>query len=388
MNPNVIFTVFSKEILDLLRDRRTLLSMVVLPVLSFPLVFGVMGRFIDEAEKKAGTEATTMAITKGSIPVAFNPVIARSGLRVIEVESVRTAVENKVAATGMAVSPDNSQITVFAEGTRQASGLAAEKLRTALNEYRDSLVIERLKSVNLDASVLKPFTVKRENVASERKMGGFVLGSMLGYAVILLMFSGGMYPAVDMAAGEKERKTLEALIASPARRTDIVLGKIFACVAAIYVTGVLTTASLFFSLTQAGFEMKGMDKLIGNVPTDAQTIGLMLLTLFPVAVMAGALMLAISLLARSFKEAQSYLTPLIMVVIFPSLLGGLPGMELTPMLSFIPIFNSSQLLKAILQGDVPMLSFVISNLANLGYAALCFLFAVRIFNNESVLFRT
>lgn len=388
MNPSVIFTVLQKEIIDLLRDRRTLLSMVILPVVVFPLVFGVMGRFLGDAEKKAATEATTVAIVKGSIPEVFTPAITRSGLKIVEVENVASAVENKTAATGLSVSSDGKLVSVYAEGTRQSSGLAADKLRTALNEYRDLLVLEKLKTANLDASVLKPFTVKRENVASERKMGGLLLGSMIGYIVILLMFSGGMYPAIDMAAGEKERKTLEALIASPARRTDIVLGKILACVAAIYATALLTTGSLFFSLKRGGIEMKGMEKMIGNVPTDPQTIGLMLVTLLPVAVMAGALMLAISLMARSFKEAQSYLTPLILLVIFPSLLGGLPGMELTPVMSLIPIFNSSQLLKAILQGDVPMLSFVITNVANIVYAIVCFIFAVRSFNNESVLFRT
>jgi sodium transport system permease protein len=388
MNPSVIFTVLKKEIIDLLRDRRTLMSMVILPVVVFPLVFGVMGRFMGDAEKKAATEATTVAIIKDSIPAAFTPVITRSGLKIVEVDNVASAVENKTAATGLTVSQDGKLVSVYAEGTRQSSGLAAEKLRTALNEYRDLLVLEKLRTANLDASVLKPFTVKRENVASERKMGGFLLGSMLGYVVILLMFSGGMYPSIDMAAGEKERKTLEALIASPARRTDIVLGKILACVAAIYATALLTTGSLFLSLKRGGIEMKGMEKMLGNVPTDPQTIGLMLLTLLPVAVMAGALMLAISLMARSFKEAQSYLTPLIMLVIFPSLLGGLPGMELTPVLSLIPIFNSSQLLKAILQGDVPMLSFVITNVSNIVYAIICFIFAVRSFNNESVLFRT
>ena len=388
MKLNVILTVLRKEMTDLLRDRRTLLSMVVLPVVVFPLIFGAMGRFMGEAEKKAEAEATTVAVVRGAVPPVFDAVIARSGLRMVEVEDVAAAVEKKQTATGMTVSADGKLITVFAEGTRQASGIAADKLRTAVNEYRDAVVLEKLKAASLDGSVLKPFTVKRQNVASERKMGGFVLGSMLGYIVILLMFSGGMYPAIDMAAGEKERKTLEALIASPARRTDIVLGKILACVTATYATALLTTGSLFLSLKRGGLEMKGMEKMMGNVPTDPQTIGLMLLTLLPVAVMAGALMLSIALMARGFKEAQSYLTPLIMVVIFPSLLGGLPGMELTPVLSLIPIFNSSQLLKAILQGDVPMLSFAITNLANIGYAAVCFGLAVRSFNDEKVLFRT
>jgi len=388
MKLNVILTVFRKEILDLLRDRRTLLSMVVLPIVVFPLLFSVMGKFMGEAGKKAESEATTVAIVADQIPSGFNSAIARSGLSIVVVQDVASAVESKKAATGLTVSPDGKLAKVYSEGTRQSSGIAADKLRTALNDYRDAMILEKLKSVQLDASALKPFTVKRENVASERRMGGSMLGSILGYIVILLMFSGGMYPAIDMAAGEKERRTLEALLASPANRTDIVLGKILACVAATYSTALLTTASLFLSLKQGVVDMQGAEKLMGNVPTDPQTMVLMLLTLVPIAVMAGSLMLSIALLARSFKEAQSYLTPLVMLVIFPSLLGGLPGMELTPTLSLIPIFNTSQLLKNILQGDVPVLSFAITNLANIGYAVICFLLAVRSFNNENVLFRT
>ena len=388
MNPTVILTVLKKELTDLLRDRRTMLSMVVLPVVVFPLIFAVMNRFMGEAEKKAETEATTVAIVKGSIPQAFEPALTRSGLRIVEVPDVAKAVLDKTTATGIAVSADGKLITLFTEGTRPSSNIAAEKLRTALNDLRDAFVLEKLRSANLDGSVLKPFAVKRENVASERKMGGQLLGTMLGYIVILLMFSGGMYPAIDMTAGEKERKTLEALITSPARRTDLVLGKIIATVVATYATALLTTASLFFSIRKGGLEMKGMEKLIGNVPTDPQTIAFMVLTLLPVAIMAGSLMLSIALMARGFKEAQSYLTPLIMVVIFPSLLGGLPGMELTPVLSLIPIFNSSQLLKSILQGDVQGVSFVVTNLANIVYAGICFLLAVRSFNDEKVLFRT
>ena len=386
MKLGVISTVYKKELTDLLRDRRTLISMVALPVIVFPLVFGVMGKFMNAAGKKAETEATTVAVKRDAIPQDFARVIERSGLRTVEVNDVAAAVEKKEAATGMTVA--DKIVTVYAEGTRQSSGMAADKLRTALNEQRDAMVLESLRGAKLDPSVLKPFTVKRENVASDRKMGGFLLGSMLGYVVILLMFSGGMYPAIDMTAGEKERKTLEALLASPAQRTDIVLGKILACVTATYVTALLTTASLFFSLKQGGAGLRGMEKMIGNVPTDPQTISLMLLTLLPVAIMAGALMVSIALIARSFKEAQSYLTPLIMLVIFPSLLGGLPGMELTPLFSLIPIFNSSQLLKGILQGEVPMLSLVLTNVANVIYAAICFAFAVRSFNNEKVLFRT
>jgi sodium transport system permease protein len=388
MNLPVVGTVYQREVLDLLRDRRTLFSMVVLPTIVFPLLFAVIGKFVDSAGKRASQEATTLAVGKAPPPPSFDRAITGSGLTRVAVDDVPKAVQEKKAAAGVTFSADGRIVSVYADGTRQASGRAADKLRAALTELRDSTVLERLRAANLGPETLKPFELKRENVADERKMGGFLLGSMLGYVVILLMFSGGMYPAVDMTAGEKERKTLEALLATPAGRTEIVLGKILACVTATYATAILTTASLFYSLRSGSQFFEGAEKFIGSAPVDAKTLGLLLLTLMPVAVMAGALMIAIATAARSFKEAQSYLTPLIMVVIFPSLLGGLPGMELNAMTSLIPIFNASQVLKGILQGDIETMPLVVTNLANVGYAALCFWVAVRTFNDEKVLFRT
>jgi sodium transport system permease protein len=388
MRLRITAAVFRKEMLDMLRDRRTLFSMTILPTVVFPLLFGVIGKFMGAAERKAESEATSVAVLSKDIPPPFDRAIARSGLRAVVKTNIAQAVEKNETATGFALTPDGKRVMVYTEGTRQASGLASDKLRTALNELRDAVVAERIRAANLPVDTITPFTIKRENVASERRMGGFLLGSMLGYIVILIMFSGGIYPAIDMATGEKERKTLEALLASPARRTELVLGKILACVTAIYLTALLTTSSLFISIASGTFEMKGMEKFLGNIPTDPQTIALTLITLIPVAVMAGALMLAIALVARSSKEAQSYLTPLVMLVIFPSLLGGLPGMELSPTLSLVPILNSSQLLKSILQGDVQPINFFITNLANVVYSAICFWFAVRCFNDEKVLFRT
>ncbi len=388
MNLSHVLTVLRRELTDLLRDRRTLFSMVVLPTIVFPILFAVLGRFTADAEKKAEREATTLAVPLSGPPAPFAAAVASAGLQPVPVADVPRAVIDKKAAAGLVASPDGKTASIYADRTRQASSLAADKLRTVLSEYRDALVVQSLRAANLGPETLKPFEIRRENVADDRKMGGFLLGSMLGYVVILLMFSGGMYPAIDMTAGEKERKTLEALLATAARRTDIVLGKILACVAATYVTALLTTGSLFYSVRSGPLPMDGMEKLLGKIPADAGTIALVLSSLLPVAVMAGALMIAIATAARSFKEAQSYLTPLIMLVIFPSLLGGLPGMELTALTSLIPIFNTSQLLKGILQGDVDFVPLVVTNAANVAYAALCFTIAVRTFNDEKVLFRS
>lgn len=388
MRLHAVWVIFRREVTDLLRDRRTVFSMIVLPMIAFPAITAVMAYFVESASKKAEGEATTVGVRSKEWSSELSEALSRSGLRTVEVSDLKKAIDDKKVAA--AVEQQGAVIAVLSDRTRQSSEVAATKVREALMQVREERVKQGLKASGVPESVLTPFQVQRVNVASERKMGGFLAGTMLGYIVILLMFSGGLYPAVDMTAGEKERKTMEALLASPAARTEIVMGKILATVSAIFVTAILTLGSLFYSLKFGGFG-NGKDaaaKLLGNIQVDGATAGLLLLIVFPVALMAGALMIAISCYARSSKEAQSYLTPLLMLVILPSLLGGLPGMELSPTLAWIPIYNSSQLMKAVLQGDFTAVTFAITLLSNVFYAGVCFWVAVRIFRNESVMFRT
>src|SRR5262249_34483810 len=152
------------------------------------------------------------------------------------------------------------------------------------------------------------------------KMAGLAWGSMLGYIMLLLMFTGGMYPVIDMTAGEKERKKLEAFLASPAARREIVMGKTMAAMTAIFLTAALTLASMVFSLKNTSFAGKGsaeFKQALGTIPLDAHSVSLIVVTLIPLAIFAASVMFAIALMARSFKEGQSYLTPLALFVIFP-----------------------------------------------------------------------
>jgi len=221
-------------------------------------------------------------------------------------------------------------------------------------------------------------------------MAGAVWGTILGYILLLLMFTGGMYPVIDMTAGEKERRTLEAFLASPASRQEIVMGKTLAAIAAIFLTAMLTLASMVYSLKNNGAMARSeeMRQLVKTIPLDAHNLEMIAATLIPMAIFAASVMLSIALFARSFKEGQSYLTPLALIVIFPALLGGLPGLHLTAALCFIPVFNASMVIRGILLGDLSGLNFFLTTAANLLYAALAFLMATRQFEKESVLFRS
>jgi sodium transport system permease protein len=193
-----------------------------------------------------------------------------------------------------------------------------------------------------------------------------------------------------MTAGEKERHTLEPLLASPATREEIILGKILTATTASFLTALLTIASLLVAIQRLGLGRGGaeLEQLVSRAAPDAGTVALVLLTLVPTALFAASVMIAIALFARGFKEAQSLLTPVVMAVVVPAVISLLPGLELNVGLALIPIFNVSQLIKEIVLGEYSRLSFLIAFASNVFYALLAFWISVRIFKTESVLFRS
>jgi sodium transport system permease protein len=377
--------------LDTIRDRRTLISMVVVPLAAIPLLFLMMSKFVSSTEKKAGDEAVTIAVRNaGRLPGLLN-ALAQAGFKLAPRDDLEAAIEKKEIAAG--VEPvalpgaGGIEVRIFSDMTKRSSQVAAGRIRAALAAFKENSVKLKLTALGLPDSIADPFTVKSVNLAPQRKMAGMFWGGMLGYCVVLLMFTGGMYPAIDMTAGEKERRTLEVLLSSPASRGAIILGKILATTTAVLVTAILSMTSLIVSFRFADFGVEA-GKTAGRMPLDGPGIALVLVALAPMAVMAASLMIAIALLAKSFKEAQSYLTPLVMAVVFPLLLGMLPGLQLTPALALIPLFNVCQLIKEIFLGEYSRVAFAVTMAANIVYAGLAFFAAVRVFSRESVLFRT
>ncbi len=391
MNRSQVLTIYRKEMLDTIRDRRTLLSMVVVPLAAIPLLFLAMSKFVSSTEKKAGGEALTIAVRgPDRLPGLLN-ALAHAGFKLASRDDLEAAIEKKEIAAG--VEPvawpgaGGIQVRVYSDLTKRSSEVAAGRIRAALAAFKEDSIKLKLTALGLPDSIANPFTVKSVNLAPDKKMAGMFWGSMIGYFVVLLMFTGGMYPAIDMTAGEKERRTLEVVLSSPAGRGSIILGKILATTTSVFVTALLSIASLIASFRFADFANE-LRKTTTRMPVDAASIALVLVALAPMAVLAASLMIAIALLAKSFKEAQSYLTPLVMVVIFPLILGMLPGLQLTPALALIPLFNVCQLIKEIFLGEYSRLAFAVTMAANVVYAGVAFYAAVRVFSKESVLFRT
>jgi sodium transport system permease protein len=279
------------------------------------------------------------------------------------------------------------------------SSMGVGEVERFFRTLREKTVENRLTERGLSPDLIKPFETKRENVAPPEKVGGNMIGGLIPYIIIILCFTGAMYPAIDLTAGEKERGTMETLLCSPVHRVNIVLGKFLMVMTASVATIALTLVSSSLSIIVGGSMMMGRGagaaKAAGAVSggggfmpiiDPAGILGVFAM-IAPVAMLFAALLLTISLFAKSYKEAQSYVSPLIIVIIMPAMMGMLPGIELSAKTALIPILNLSLVCKEMLSGVWHWNYIALIFGSTVIYAAVAVGLCVRMFNREDVMFR-
>jgi sodium transport system permease protein len=270
------------------------------------------------------------------------------------------------------------------------SSFGANHVEKFFDDYRDSVISSRLSARNLPSDIIKPFEVKQENVAPPEKVSGAALGGLLGYMVILLSMTGAIYPAIDLTAGEKERGTMETILSSPLSRVDLVLGKFLLVLSASLSTAILAIISMGVSFYVAGNSgaMTQKDAAVFQLHIGLPAILSVFLMALPLAVLFASVLLTIALFAKSYKEAQSYLTPLTFVVVIPAVASLLPGFDLNPKLALVPILSTSLVCKEIVAGTFHWNYILLILLSSSVYAAAGLFIAVKMFQRESVLFRS
>src|SRR3990170_736997 len=383
MNLGQVGIVYRKEMLDTLRDRRTLISMIVVPILLMPvLMFGLTALMVKLLQRAQREAATVMLLGAEHAPTVAERIRAAEGIKVvppaddyarqIEAKTLRAAVEfppdfeRRLAGDEP---PGALRVKIYHYEGEIRSLFAVRSLREILRDYRDQVVEQRLAARRLSRDLLEPFETQEANVASPEKVGGERLGGLIPYMIIILCLTGAMYPAIDLTAGEKERGTIETILASPVSR-----GALAMTLMLMPSMGELRSPRGDTPLFQIALSAKGLAVVVGMV--------------MPLAVMFSAALLAIALLAKSFKEAQSYISPLMIVVIMPAVVAILPGIELDAKLALVPILNVSLVSKQILAGNFQWNYIGLIFLSSCVYAALALGVAAAVFRRESVLFRS
>lgn len=401
MNLRNIVVVYRKELTDSLRDRRTVVSMIVVPIFLMPVLTIFVGALSARLIGRALLEVpSVMIIGADNSPQIVAELRQLPGIKLVPMatdyaqqiveKKIRAAVEIPPDFDAMIARGDTADVRIDMYQGEISSGFSADKLQKFFRDFRDRTVRERLEARRLPPTLSEPIRVQETNVAPPEKVSGVVLGGLVPYFVIILSLTGTMYPAMDLTVGEKERGTIETILCSPISRTNLVIGKFLTVLTASLSTAALAIASMGLTFAAAGKMAGGMPELGGmglQFHVSPRAVFWVFVMVVPLAVLFSAALLAISLFAKSFKEAQSYLSPLTIVVIAPAIVSILPGVELNTRLSLVPILSTSLVSKEIVSGTYHWNYVGLIFASSCVYAAAALWVAVRLFHREDVLFR-
>ena len=394
-----ITTVFKKELLDSLRDRRTIVFMIVIPLLLFPLLFRVMMSVEkSQSEKERVKKLRVACIDHGNA----EPFVAELRGR-DDVVMVPSVPADSVSALIQADSLDGA--FVFAENfdeevaemrpgrvdfyykSTDDRAIVQDRLKKPLEEYEQRLLAQRFARLELDSTIVDAVDLRSQNVASVQERVGKAVGGMLPYIFIIFCFMGSMYPAIDLGAGEKERGTMETLLTAPVDRFHILLGKFGVVVLSGLVSAAVSILGLFIAIkTSSEIPNQFMHIIVNMLGWD--TILLVLSLLLPLTIFFAGILLSVSLTARSFKEAQSMISPLNIAVIVPAAIGLVPGIKMSYATAMIPVLNVSLATKELIAGTMQTPHLIVVYVSLVALALLSLYGSVWWFKRESTIFRS
>lgn len=432
----LIHTLFAKELTETLRDRRTLLMAIGLPVLLYPLIAIALTK-LKESQTEAQEATRSKTAVWGEIPELLRSELQQtnrfellsgfglsadtkrawdsgqlpplpspggdSGVRgasssSTNVSAVRATphplfaeaqallLDRKVDAVlvlwpGFEASLRNSGLAhsyVLFDSAREGSRKAHERLTDTMEAFRTNQVFQRERVRQLPDGFSHAVAIDSLNVASKERQVGQFLGSILPFLLIVLSASGGLYAAIDLTAGEKERNTLQTLLCAPLSSIEIIAGKFLAAWLIVLLTTLANLGSMAATFARLLHSM-------GSLHTPMQSYFLAFLVLLPATFMLTAVFLAIAVFARDFKDGQNLLTPMMLLLTLPVGATTLPNVELDAWTSFVPLVNIALLIKSVFLSEAKPQLIFFALLSSILYAWLALSFAARVFQQEQIL---
>lgn len=424
-NRKVIKTLFKKEMLDVLRDKKTVIMMLVVPVILYPLIFVVAlqvvasvatsmethtynivvdcpddGRLMSYLEAYETSE-TTEDLAQGTSEISSEEGISDDSasdysLKLIDKKDIQdyTAALQKeeidVYVTAEMKDGKMNYIMYYLSSAAN-SGYAVDIVGEVISVLQKDLTKQEIEAAGLEVSdILEPVSFEYKNIASNEQSMGSVLGMVVPFMLIISLLMGTMYPAIDTTAGERERGTLETVLTLPVTNRQLITSK-FLTVALI---GIISALLNILSIGGIGLYMfKVMDlgaatgagagiRLASFVPAILITIVVVLVF----SLFISAITMCITAFAKSYKEANNYITPLMLVVLFTGYIGFLPNIELTRGMALVPVANICLLIKNLMLFKLDYTLIFLVLVSNVFYATLAILFLSKIYDSESILF--
>jgi len=384
-------TIYKKEIRENLRDRRSLFNSVLLGPILFPILFIGLGYFAANKQQERAEEVLEVPVVGAQHAPNLVGFLEQQGVVIQpapeDPESLVRSQEVPVVIRIPEKFPEQWEtgkpavVEVIADPSRRESDTPMRRVKGLLRAYGAQIGQLRLQLRGVSPSIQTPIMVKDVDLSTPQSRGMLVM-MMLPYVLMITAFTGGMHLAIDSTAGEKERKSLEPLLINPVPRWQIMLGKMAA-------TATFAFASLFLTLLsfRFAFPLLPTGALGVDLNMSATAMGGILLAVAPVVVLAAAMLTTLASLAKSLREAQSYMGLVFMIPMIPSIIFMVnPVTPVTWMMS-IPMFSQNLLIGEFVRGEsVPMLWLAMSMgstlLIGLAFAAI----AATLFNRPRIVF--
>lgn len=394
-----------KEMRETLRDRRTLITLVLMPFLLYPLLSLILRRFMLTG-LIAGTVPTyhiafeseqDAAMVRNFVETGRQILARRSGretlpeIQFFTTDNVDQPLRNGDIDVGIRVTrPPPQEVNprqswemdcelIFLEGSHGGEP-AARHIDDCLRATGSVLVSERLGAAGINQRP-SPIRPQWRKIASPKKSSFVELSALIPFVLILMTITGAVYPAIDLTAGERERGTLELLVATPVPRLGLLFAKYIAVLTVAMLTGSVNLLAMTATVTFSGLG----PVLWGEKGVSIGTVAAVFCLLFLLASFFSAVLLAITSFARSFKEAQAYLIPVMLFALGPSVISLMPGVQLNSWLVVVPLLNVALLARDVLQGTASLWLGVIVVASTGLYAFAALAVAAKLFATDAVL---
>ncbi len=385
---STVFTVMRKELRDLSRDRRTLALALFLGPLLYPALMLGMG-YLTENRIRTQVDKTLEVPMMGA-EHAPNLVKFLTTSGIIATRSpadLDAAIRSQDIDVALRISPDYAEdwrtgrpalVEIIRDSTRRDADIPTQRVNAALSAYSQQVGALRLLARGVDASVARPVNVGLQDLATPEAKQGMLLSVLLPYLLILTSFIGGAYLILDATAGERERQSLEPLLATPAPRGAVVSGKIAAACMIGLATLLLTLLAFKFSAQFSG-------SLGRQLNVSFLSMGKMLLILLPMLFIGTSLLTYLAASAKSMKEAQSHMTWLMLLPMIPTFALMANPLKSQPWQFAVPFLAQNQLLLKVIRNEyIGAQTWAIYVAAAFGVAALLWFAAVRRYHQEKL----
>ncbi len=399
-NKNIIKSLFKKELLEVFRDKKTVIMMLIVPVVIYPLMFivGIQAmNMIANSQKERAYYIVLDCEDDGRLEKLIQKKCEGDGYKLFikpkeEIEDYSAAVADEMIDVYVKTETVAGKLSysIYYLSASDDSGYAADVIADYLDEMKQNLTKDVLSELSLDADkVLNPIEYKFSNVATGEQKTGSVLGTIIPFMLIVSIMMGTMYPAIDTTAGERERGTLETVLTLPVTNRQLIMSKFFT----VALIGVISAALNLISMGFIGWYM--LKLMAENGTTTMESVNLVsfipaiiitVIAIFVFALFISAITMCFTVFASSYKEANNYITPLMLVIMFASFVGFIPNVTLTGGVALIPVANIALMIKNILLFKIDMSVVALVLLTNIIYAMISVVVLSKIYDSEAVLF--